>query len=142
MQRLVTAGTIAIAATLTSPCAGVLGATKDEALSWLQGRWTTQENCQGRMIEFQRTKYNWTYREKEPNQREKTYPAIAVADDDGTVTVQIDLRNGEMYQFANKFTNKDTFNATESITVGPDKGWTISRTYARCQWAGRRDPNP
>lgn len=106
-------------------------ATGNEAMKWLSGRWTSDGNCKGAWIRFDRKGNAWSYREL-AYEHGKPYPATATTDAAGVVTVRIMVPDGE-YDYVNTFHDKNSFDATETFTSATVKGEPASKAYTRCK---------
>lgn len=124
-------GVAATVATLTADARQAHAATGGEAMKWLAGRWTSDGNCKGAWIRFDRKGAGWTYREL-AYEKGKPFPATVSADDAGVVTVRIMVPDGE-YDYINTFKDRNSFDATESFSSADSKGEPSMKSYTRCR---------
>jgi hypothetical protein len=106
-------------------------ASADQAMRWLSGRWTSDNNCKGGWISFDRKGAGWTYREL-AYEHGKPYPATASTDPSGVVTVRITMPDGE-FDYVNTFRDRNSFDAVEKFTSPTVQGEPSSKSYTRCK---------
>jgi hypothetical protein len=118
-----------LTATLTAPIAAA--ATPKEAMRWLAGRWTSDDDCKAAWISFERKGKGWIYRELAYD-KGRPLPAMVSADAAGLVTVRITVPDGE-YGYVNTFSGKDAFEAVEKFTSPTGAGDPVTKAYTRCK---------
>jgi hypothetical protein len=121
----------ALAALVAGSSGGARAATADAAMKWLAGTWTSDNNCKGGWIKFNRKGGAWTYQELAYD-KGKPFPAAAAADASGVVTVRIMVPDGE-YDYVNTFRGRNAFDAPETFTSATVKGEPATKSYTRCR---------
>jgi hypothetical protein len=121
----------AIAAVAVATTAPARAASADEAMKWLSGRWTSDGNCKGAWISFDRKGAGWTYRELAYD-KGKPFPATSTTDAAGVMTVNIMVPDG-VYVYVNTFRDRNSFDATETFNSATVKGEPSTKSYTRCK---------